>query len=163
MKMHLFRPGDDLTMCGIQIKSFSTTNPVEATCQRCLGFYEANKFWYSNLVRQIKENWWFHWSPTAVRPRILHSGLLPNQWSRDRLWKPPYVCLAPSPLLGWSLSGGMGQEPQIESWDLWEVFVGEQKGYEELKDDRNGRVKEIRVYERIYKRNVYYLGSRSDG
>ena len=40
MKMHLYRPGSSsLTMCGIQIKAFSTSDPKKMTCKRCLLAY----------------------------------------------------------------------------------------------------------------------------
>lgn len=101
----------------------------------------------------------YHWAHSSRRDAIKRRGLVPGQWSRDRLWKPPYVCLAPSPQIGWLLSGGMGYDHDKVEWDLWEVWVGEQKGYEEQYYD-SGRLKEIRVYERIYKRNVWFVGSR---
>lgn len=86
---------------------------------------------------------------------------MPGQWSRDKLWRPPYVCLAPSPHIGWGLSGGMGYDADATTWDLWEVWVGEQTGYEEIYYD-SGRLKEIRVYERIYKRNLWWIGMREN-
>lgn len=104
----------------------------------------------------------YHWAPAERRKRICRVGLVPHQWSTDKLWKPPYVCLANSAALAWSLSGGMPRGQHIADWELWEVWVGEQKGYEELYFD-SGVLKEIRVYERIYKRNVEYIGGRSNG
>ena len=98
----------------------------------------------------------YHWALKERRKRIERVGLVPGNWSRDRLWKPPYVCLAPFPELAWNLSGALDKSPKV--WDLWQVWVGEQSGYEELLFD-NGNLKEIRVYERIYKRNIWYVGS----
>lgn len=46
MKTHLFRPGEFITMCGIQLKSFSTTDPLDVDCIRCLGMYHGNINWY---------------------------------------------------------------------------------------------------------------------
>lgn len=62
----------------------------------------------------------------------------------------------------WLLSGAMSRTFDLSDirWDLWEVDVREQDGYEELFYDDTGRVKEIRVYERIYKRNVWFVGER---
>lgn len=104
---------------------------------------------------------WYHWSPTERRNQIIRYGLMPGQWSTDKLWKPPCVCLASTPNLAWVLSGRTSRGSQIDSWDLWEVFVGDQSGYEELYFD-SGVVKEIRVYERIYKRNVWFVGERTN-
>jgi hypothetical protein len=104
---------------------------------------------------------WFHWAPRERREQITRRGLEPGRWSKDRLWKPPYVCLAESPRIAWALSGEMpGVYMLALSWDLWEVWIHEQSGYEELYFD-NGHVKEIRVYERIYKRNVWFVGERN--
>lgn len=56
----------------------------------------------------------------------------------------------------------MDREQTIKSWDLWEAWTHELKGYEELYfDDYTSDVKEIRVYERIYKRNLWLVGSRT--
>lgn len=102
----------------------------------------------------------YHWSPLARRTAILRRGLVPGQWSRDRLWKPPYVCLAPTVKGAWSLTGGMKYDHEKSFiWDLWEIWVGDQDGYEELYYD-TGRIQEIRVYERIYKRNVWWVATR---
>lgn len=103
---------------------------------------------------------WYHWSPSDRRGQIQRYGLRPGQWSRDRLWKPPYVCLAPWPSLGWGLSGGMGYAGDAGSWDLWQVDLSEVHGYEVMYRDDDRSVKEVRVYERIYKRNVWYVGTR---
>lgn len=112
----------------------------------------------------MESDLWFHWAPTDRRNRIKKEGLVPGRWSRDRLWKPPYVCLTHAPGLAWSLSGEMDRGRQIVSWDLWEVSVHEQTGYEELFFDTGASeekiIKEIRVYERIFKRNVWYVATR---
>lgn len=102
-----------------------------------------------------------HWAPTSRRKRIERMGLMPGSLSRDRLWRPPYVCFANSPSLGWALSGGMrGNEPG-EQWDLWMVHDDRLNGYEVLAfDDDPDAIKEVRVYERIYKRDLWYVGSR---
>jgi hypothetical protein len=104
----------------------------------------------------------YHWSPRERRSQITRLGLVPGSWSRDRLWKPPYVCLAPTVIDGWLLSGRLAWDhTKPTEWDLWEVDVSEQSGYERLRYDDTGRVKEIRVYERIYKRNVWFVGTRN--
>lgn len=108
-------------------------------------------------------DYWFHWAPSSRRNSINKEGLVPGRWSTDKLWRPPYVCLADTPRLAWSLSGEMPRGRQIASWDLWEVWVGEQTGYETIPFD-SGATKEIRVYERIYKRNVWLVATRrNDG
>lgn len=101
----------------------------------------------------------YHWSPRDRRKQILRYGLKPGVKSRDGLWKPPYVCLSDRPSLAWSLSGGMRSVPKGTTWDLWEVWLGGVRGYEVIPRD-DGSPKEYRVYERIYKRDMWWAGER---
>lgn len=106
----------------------------------------------------------YHWSPTSRRKAILRRGFVPGSWSTDRLWKPPYVCFSDSPSLAWALSGGTGRGALHESWDLWMVHSDRLEGYEELPfDDEPDRIKEYRVYHRIYKRDLWYVATRLSG
>lgn len=50
MKTHLFRPNELITLCGIQIKAFSTTDPSKVDCKRCSGMYAVNVDWYKKLT-----------------------------------------------------------------------------------------------------------------
>ena len=103
----------------------------------------------------------FHWAPTSRRKGIERLGLVPGSWSRDRVWKPPYVCFSGSPSLAWALSGAIGQTEAITSWDLWQVWSDRLDGYEVLVfDDDPDEVKEFRVYHRIYKRDIWYVATR---
>jgi hypothetical protein len=107
----------------------------------------------------------YHWSPTARRNGILRRGLDVGSMSLTRDWHPPYICFSDEPLLAWTLSGRM--YPDIPSWDLWMVFAEQTQGYEailELYNDGSGRhyVKEYRVYERVFKKNVHYLATRAN-
>jgi hypothetical protein len=63
-------------------------------------------------------------------------------------------------MVGWHLSGGMNYDTDPKVWDLWEVWIGEQKGHEALYNDKSGNLKEIRVYDRIFKRNVLWVATR---
>lgn len=83
---------------------------------------------------------------------------MPNKRSILNDWKPPFVCFADSPSLAWSLSGGL-HKGLYPSWDLWMVWASYLDGYEILPFD-NGDPKEYRVYHRIYKRHVWYVGTR---
>lgn len=103
----------------------------------------------------------FHWSPVERRASIQRRGLVPGSWSTDRLWKPPYVCLSSSPSLAWGLSGAMPRGREIAAWDLWMTHADRLDGYEEIPDDRDGSVKEVRVYHRIYKRDLWLVGTRT--
>jgi len=99
----------------------------------------------------------YHWSPSSRRKGILRRGLVPGSRSVDRAWKPPYVCYADSPSLAWSLAK---HRPGVESWDLWMTRSDCLAGYEVLYFD-NGTRKEVRVYERIFKRDLWYVGTRA--
>lgn len=103
---------------------------------------------------------WYHWAPTERRKRINKLGLLPGSWSTDKEWKPPFICLAQTPETGWNLSPEMPRGKLVKDWDLWEVWVAEQDGFEIIYGDTYDNIKEIRVYDRIYKRNIWYVGSR---
>ena len=101
----------------------------------------------------------FHWSPSTRHRSILRRGLEPGKLSTDRLWRPPYVAYAPHPSLAWALSGRF--RPEVESWDLWQTWTSRiEGGYETLFDDRDNTIKEFRVYERIPKRDIWYVGTR---
>lgn len=108
----------------------------------------------------------FHWSPIHNRDRINHSGLTPGRPSLQGDWKPPYVCFSDDPMLAWVLSGTMW--PSIQNWDLWQVNMRTQTSFthHELILDTfpgSGRhyTKEYRVYHRIFKRDVHWVGIRS--
>lgn len=104
----------------------------------------------------------FHWSPSSRYKGICRYGLKPGCWSTDRLWRPPYVAFAGWPSLAWALSGGgPARDLDHPSWDLWMVWTSRVRGYEELRlfDGDDGAL-EYRVYERIYKRDVWYVATR---
>ena len=108
----------------------------------------------------------FHWSPTSRHKQIRKRGLVPGCWSTDRMWKPPCVCYADSPSLAWALSGALPRGREHDSWDLWQTWSDVPTGFEELPYDdggpRSGAVKEYRVYERVYARDLWYVGSRKE-
>ena len=99
----------------------------------------------------------YHWAPKARRGQINRFGLKPGSLSSCRQWKPPYVCLADSPSLAWGLIGRF--RPQIEEWDLWWTSANACFPYEEIPWD-DGSVREYRVYHRIFKRDLWMVGSR---
>ena len=105
----------------------------------------------------------FHWAPTARRKQITRYGLRPSMWSRDRAWRPPYVCFSADPEMAWGLSGMM--DPDVSSWDLWLMLSDVPSGYEEIWNTVRGTgeqyVQEVRVYERIWKRDLWYVATRT--
>lgn len=108
----------------------------------------------------------YHWSPAKNRKNITLRGLVPGCKTLQGDWKPPYVCFSDDPWLAWVLSGNMW--PDIKEWDLWMLHFPTQTSvdhYEIITDTYrdSGRhyVKEYRIYSRVFKRDLIYLGSRT--
>lgn len=114
----------------------------------------------------------FHWSPSDRRKQILRYGLRPRCRPTTnpvddignpvgngdiRGWRAPYICLGPSPSYAWALSGA--QEPGITEWDLWQVWRSHLGRHRLVRED--GHIKEVRAFDRIYKRHVWYVATRS--
>lgn len=108
----------------------------------------------------------FHWSPTKNRKQINKLGLrIGGPSLQIKGWRPPCTCFCDDPWLAWILSGNMW--PEIKSWDLWMLSMEDQtsfKHYEIITDTyvSTGRhyIKEYRVYDRVYKRDLTYLATR---
>ena len=103
----------------------------------------------------------FHWSPVSRRKQVQRRGLCPGSRSRSRCgqWNPPYVCFSHSPSQAWALSAAMMDEPG--EWDLWMVWSNVPSSYKTRSNDGSGKPTEYRVYERIWKRDIWYVGTRS--
>lgn len=100
----------------------------------------------------------FHWSPMDRRKQILRYGLRPYCRSTTNVqWKAPYVSFATSPSLAWGLSGDL--RPDIDSWDLWQTWADRVSSYEELSFNETTEA-EVRIYERIFKRDIWYVATR---
>lgn len=101
----------------------------------------------------------FHWSPVERRKQIERYGLRVMQRPVTHAgWRAPYVCLAETPSWAWALSGMQADGPGV--WDLWQVNVNGKRGavVEDFGDGH--RWHEVRVHERIYKRQLWRVGSR---
>lgn len=99
----------------------------------------------------------YHWAPKDRRKNIIRWGLRPGSLSSCREWKPPYVCLANSPVLAWDLIGRY--RPLIKEWDLWWTTGADLFPYETIPND-DGSIREYRVYHRVYKSKLIYIGTR---
>lgn len=105
----------------------------------------------------------YHWSPRARRKGIERLGLVPGKRARGGLdWRPQYICFADNPILGWDLSGKFADEPGV--WDLWATYTTRIPELEVITDHYGdtGRcyVKEVRVYARVFKRDLIWVGER---
>lgn len=103
----------------------------------------------------------FHWSPSDRREQILREGLRPYAPSvvhSDAL-RYPYVCLSPTPSLGWSLSGDMDWVSEVDSWDLWQVRLAD--GDEvSVRGDFGPVIHEVRVRNAIPADRVWWVATR---
>lgn len=107
----------------------------------------------------------YHWSPTARRRQITRYGLRPNMRRTTHAgdgegWRASCICFADSPSWAWALSAGQRSAP-AGSWDLWQTYL------EKLTDpivlastDRPSGIHEVRVTERVYKRDLWLVGTR---
>lgn len=103
----------------------------------------------------------FHWSPVERRGQILRYGLRPGMRPTVTTpgWRAPYVCFAETPSWAWALSGGQGAEPGTE-WDLWQCQINGLEVEEKPTYDEH-RWHELRVYERVFKRRIWHVATRT--
>lgn len=110
----------------------------------------------------------FHWAPATRRKQITRFGLRPRMRpttvaSEGATYKAPVICLGDSPSWAWALSGDMSYTPPGE-WDLWQTaldLVTEPFLLPSI--DRASGIHEIRTEHRIYKRDLWWVGSRVKG
>ena len=100
----------------------------------------------------------YHWSPIANRPGILRHGLRTHRPARGVDWRAPYICLSRSPSLAWNLS--VARSPFSGEWDLWMVWSNHLAGLKVMVRRYNVEP-EYRVFERIRKRLVWHVGTRT--
>ena len=95
----------------------------------------------------------YHWSPRSRRKSILKYGLVPGSISRCGQWRSKYICFSDSPSAAWGLSGAL-DGPQ--EWDMWMAWSRDIK-----LNQTSWHKNEFRAYHRVYKRQIWYVGSRS--
>lgn len=107
----------------------------------------------------------YHWSPRERRKSIERRGLQPGSRSLQGAWRPPYIALSRDPIMAWTLVLRKGETDHLTTWDLWSVSVYDLAHYEMLYDHYpdTGRqfIHEVRVYDRIYKRDLNWVGERT--
>lgn len=105
----------------------------------------------------------FHWAPASRRGQITRYGLRPGMRATTTTGAlgAPCVCLADSPSWAWALSGEMRWTSSGE-WDLWQTTLGCLTDPLILPSDtRKSGIYEVRVEHRIYKRDLWWVGSRT--
>ena len=103
----------------------------------------------------------YHWAPTTRRKQIIRYGLLPGRKPTTAGGLMPVVCFGDSPSWAWVLSGGQrGHAPG--SWDLWETTLDRLTDPITLASaDRPSGLHEVRTASRVYKRDIWYVASRT--
>jgi hypothetical protein len=104
----------------------------------------------------------YHWAPSARRKQIIRHGLLPGRRpTTSSEIGAPCVCFADSPSWAWALSGGMRWTPAGE-WDLWQTHLDRLTEPLVLAtEDRPSGLYEVRTEHRVYKRDLWLVGSRT--
>lgn len=106
----------------------------------------------------------YHWAPTARRKQITRFGLRPFMratTSAGEGFRHRVVCFADSPGWAWALSGGMRWTPTGE-WDLWQTELSLLTEAIILPSpDRASGIYEVRTEHRVYKRDLWLVGSRT--
>lgn len=104
----------------------------------------------------------YHWAPAPRRKQITRYGLVPGRRpTTSSGYGAPCVCLADSPSWAWALTlEGRGWDGE---WDLWQTYLEALENPVVLGDHTGTRpsgIYEVRAEHRIYKRDVWYVGSR---
>lgn len=111
----------------------------------------------------------YHWTPTRHRRQIIRRGLVPGRRQVTHPdepgvhgWRAPYVCFADTPSMAWALSGAQPSAPSGE-WDLWQTWL--RRLDEPLiltsLDTATRGIHEVRTGSRVYKRDLWLVGSRT--
>lgn len=103
----------------------------------------------------------YHWSPTRRRKQIIRYGLRPfMRRTTSEGYRAPCICFADSPSWAWALSGGM-RWTERGSWDLWMTWQDRLTDPVVLpSSERHSGLYEVRTEHRVYKRDLWYVGSR---
>lgn len=145
---------------------------VLTPCRDC-GSTPVDEFdWYTNTLEQTERAFTrlardrgmslYHWTPTKNRNGIIRRGLLPHRRPTTHAstsWRAPYVCFGDTVAWAWALSGGQRSAPD-GSWDLWETRISDLTDPIILPVDHVNGIHEIRTEHRVFKRHLWYVGTR---
>lgn len=106
----------------------------------------------------------YHWAPAVRRKQIIRYGLRPGMRpTASTGYVAPSVCFADSPSWAWVLSGEQRSTP-VGWWDLWQTSLNRLTEPLVLgATDRPSGLHEVRTKHRVYKRDLWYVGSRAKG
>lgn len=106
----------------------------------------------------------YPWSPRIRRGQINRYGLRPMMAptisTNDEGWRQPVICFADTPSWAWALSGKISYTP-LGEWDLWQTWRNSLTNPRSIRSfDRPSGIHEVRTTERVWKRDIWYVGSR---
>lgn len=120
----------------------------------------------------------YHWSPRNRLASIKRLGLVPGHRNvRGPIWhgtptnpngdnedvgageyRAEHVCFSPDPATAWNYSQAVFKVPG--TYDLWQVYLQDTDEVHIL-PMWGGRIVEVRVANRIYKRRLIWVGERT--
>lgn len=105
----------------------------------------------------------YHWAPITRRKQIIRFGLRPSMRPTTNAsldWKAPHVCLADDPSWAWLLSGAQRGSPAGD-WDLWQTWASRLEEPHIVPGDVSNGIHEVRTSHRIFKRDLWLVGTRT--
>lgn len=104
----------------------------------------------------------YHWSPTIRRADIEERGLRiysPSVVHSDPELLYPYICFGTTPSNAWGLSADVEWSGEIEEWDLWQHWAGENERVHVL-PTFGGVIQEVRIASAIMPSDLWFVGTR---
>lgn len=99
----------------------------------------------------------YHWSPTSNRRAIQRAGLTTGRPDRDGT-RYGLTCFADSP--SWAWQHALISWPDVHEWDLWMTWRSNLPDVRRAAVSTQG-VSEWRTWQRVWKRNLWYVASRT--
>ena len=103
----------------------------------------------------------YHWAPADRRGQIKRLGLVPGKrLTTSSEGVNPAVCFADSPSWAWALTlNGRGYDGEWDLWQTWQHLITDPLVL--ASPDRPSGIYEVRTEHRLFKRDLWYVGSRS--
>lgn len=101
----------------------------------------------------------YHWSPRWRLSGIKRTGLEPGKRNiHSSEFRQPAVCTSADPVIAWNYSHGAWKSKG--TFDLWQFYL-EPTDEVEIRNIWGDRLLEIRIYNRIKKARLIWIGERS--
>lgn len=104
----------------------------------------------------------YHWAPAVRRKQIVRYGLRPGcRVTTSSEVGAPCVCFADSPSWAWALTlDGRGHTGEWDLWQTWLDLITEPLVLADHTGTRPSGIYEVRTEHRLFKRDLWYVGSR---